>query len=126
MNDLNEFILTDRCAVNITRENDLNEFWERQNCGDRGMNRISTPSRLPNTNPGGGNVENQAQQIASFTKLIRSQFLLLKKERVMSCAVKCSVAFSVAVVLLAVSSVAEAGKKCAGPSVTTVALRASN
>ena len=87
------------------------------------MNRISTPSRLPKANPGGGPSENQAQQIASCTKLIRSQSLMLKKERVMSCALKCSVAFSVAVVLLASSSVAEAGKKCAGTSVTTVAFK---
>ena len=87
------------------------------------MNRISTPSRLPKANPGGGPSENQAQQIASFTKLIRSQSLMLKKERVMSCALKCAVAFSVAVVLLASSSVAEAGKKCAGTTVTTVAYK---
>lgn len=123
MNDLNEFTLTDRCTVSITRKNDLNEFWKSQNCGDRGMNRISTPSRLPKANPGGGRSENQAPQIASFTKLIRSQSLMLKKERVMSCALKCAVAFSVAVVLLASSSVAEAGKKCTGSSVTTVALK---
>jgi uncharacterized surface protein with fasciclin (FAS1) repeats len=48
---------------------------------------------------------------------------MLKKERVMSRALKCSVALSVAVVLLASSSVAEAGKKCAGTSVTTVAYK---
>ena len=41
----------------------------------------------------------------------------------MSCALKCSVAFSVAAMLLASSSVAEAGKKCAGTSVTTVAFK---
>ena len=41
----------------------------------------------------------------------------------MSCALKCAVAFSVAVVLSASSSVAEGGNKCAGTSVTTVALK---
>ena len=41
----------------------------------------------------------------------------------MSCALKCAVAFSVAVVLLGSSSVAEAGKKCGGTAVTTVALK---
>ena len=41
----------------------------------------------------------------------------------MSCVLKSSVAFSVAVVLLASSSVAEAGKKCAGTSATTVAYK---
>jgi len=123
MNDLNEMSLTDRYALNITRKNDLNELQTTQNGGDQGMNRISTPSALPNANPGGGHSENQAQPIAAFTKLIRSQSLILKKERVMSCALKCSVAFSVAVLLLASSSVAEAGKKCAGTSVTTVAFK---
>jgi transforming growth factor-beta-induced protein len=47
---------------------------------------------------------------------------MLKKERVMSRALKSSVAFSVAAVLLASASVAEAGRKCSGPPVTTVAL----
>ncbi len=41
----------------------------------------------------------------------------------MSCALNCAVAFSVAVVLLASSSVVEAGQKCPGASVTTVALK---
>jgi transforming growth factor-beta-induced protein len=41
----------------------------------------------------------------------------------MSCALKSSVAFGVAAMLLASSSVAEAGKKCTGTSVTTVALK---
>ena len=41
----------------------------------------------------------------------------------MSCVLKCSVAFGVAALLLASSSVAEAGKKCAGTTVTTVALK---
>jgi len=41
----------------------------------------------------------------------------------MSSALKCSVAFSVAALLLASSSVAEAGKKCAGTTVTTVAYK---
>lgn len=47
----------------------------------------------------------------------------MKKERVMSCALKCSVAFGVVALLFASPSVAEAGKKCAGSSVTTVALK---
>jgi len=109
--------------MGITRENDLNEFREIAYRGDRGVNRILTPSRLSNDNPVCGYGENRAQQIASFTKIIRTQYLSLKKERVMSCALKCSVAFSVAALLLASSSVAEAGKKCAGTSVTTVAFK---
>ena len=48
---------------------------------------------------------------------------MLKKERVMSCALKCSATFTVAVLLLTSPSVAEAGKRCAGTPVTTVALR---
>ena len=41
----------------------------------------------------------------------------------MSCALKCSVSLSVAVLLLASSSVAEAGKKCARTTITTVAFK---
>jgi len=41
----------------------------------------------------------------------------------MTCAWKCSVAFSVTALLLATSSVAEAGKRCARTPVTTVAYK---
>ena len=53
--------------------------------------------------------------------LVQSQFSLSKKECVMSCALKSSVVLSVAAMLLASSSAAVAGEKCAKNSVTTVA-----
>jgi uncharacterized surface protein with fasciclin (FAS1) repeats len=87
------------------------------------MNQISKSSNSPNASPGGRQNDDPALQIAACTKLIRSQSLILKKEFVMSLVLKSSVAFSVAALLLASSSVAEAGKKCAGTTATTVALK---
>jgi uncharacterized surface protein with fasciclin (FAS1) repeats len=62
-------------------------------------------------------------QIAFRPVRFTSPFLVLEKEFVMSCSWKCSVAFSVAALLLGYSSVAQAGKKCAGSSVNTVAYK---
>jgi uncharacterized surface protein with fasciclin (FAS1) repeats len=123
MNDLNEYALTDGWPVPITRLNDLNEFKMVRFGGDREMNQISKSSSSPNASAGGRQNDDPALQIAACTKLIRSQSLIMKKEFVMSLVLKSSVAFSVAALLLASSSVAEAGKKCAGTTVTTVALK---
>ena len=123
MTDLNEYKLTDGRRVPITRLNDLDELRKVQFGGDREMNQLSTTSGSPNPSPCGHQKDDPALQIASFLKPIRFQSLRLKKELVMSFVLKSSIAFSVAVLLLASSSVAEAGKKCAGTTVTTVATK---
>lgn len=87
------------------------------------MNRISTLSRLlAMPAPGGSRSDVHIQRVVSRTGLTRTWFLMLTKERVMSCALKYS-ALGVAAMLLVSSSVAQAGKKCSESSVTTVALK---
>jgi len=107
----------------INRMNDLNESKKAGFGGDRELSQISKSSNSPGATLGGRQKDDPALQIAACSKLIRFQSLRLKKEFVMALVLKSSVAFSVAALLLVSSSVAEAGKKCPGATVTTVALK---
>jgi uncharacterized surface protein with fasciclin (FAS1) repeats len=86
---------------------------------ERDFNSFGTSLGTPS--PGGGRSDDPRRQVVSSKCLVQFGFLFLKKESVMSCALRSSVVFSVVAMLLASSSAAMAGEKCAKNSVTTVA-----
>jgi uncharacterized surface protein with fasciclin (FAS1) repeats len=88
---------------------------------ERDFNSFGTSLGTPY--PGGGRSDDPHRQVVSSKGLVLFRFRFLKKESVMSCAMKSSVVLSVAAMLLASSSPVVAGEKCAGASVTAAAYK---